>query len=305
MRIFFILLASFYFINCSSQSNIPYVIVLGIAQDGGYPHLGCDQSCCEQAWKNPDLKKFVSSIAIVDPQSMKWWLVEATPDIKDQLKLFQNLTGGNYPYLPEGIFITHAHIGHYTGLMHLGKEVMNTKGVNVYVLPRMKSFLETNGPWSQLVLLNNIVLNVIKPNDLVNISANISLTALTVPHRDEFSETAAFIFSTALKNYLFLPDIDKWEKWNVVLIDLLNNIDIAFIDGTFYSGDELPNRNLKEIPHPLMTETMSNYEGKADSVKAKIHFIHFNHSNPVLSSSKIQNEILIKGFNLAVQGASY
>lgn len=305
MRIWIFLITLFYFINCQAQSTNSYVVVLGIAQDGGYPHLGCDKSCCDQAWKNPDLKKFVSSIAIVDPQSLKWWLVEATPDIKDQLMLFQNLTGGQFPYLPEGIFITHAHIGHYTGLVQLGKEVMNTRGVKVYVLPRMKKFLETNGPWSQLVELNNIVLNELKPNEQVNISPVISITAMTVPHRDEFSETAAFIISTSLSNYLFLPDIDKWEKWNVSLHDLLNNIDIAFIDGTFYSGNELPNRNINEIPHPLMIETMTRFEKESDQVKAKIHFIHFNHSNPVLHNSAILNEILVKGYHLAVQGASY
>src|ERR1041384_7514258 len=132
-------------------SQTPYVLVLGVAQDGGYPHMGCKGNCCDKAWKNDSLKRFVTSLALIDPVSKKWWLFEATPDIKEQLQLFKTITKSEYNFLPDGIFITHAHIGHYTGLMQLGREVMNAKEVPVYVLPKMKSYLENNGPWSQLV----------------------------------------------------------------------------------------------------------------------------------------------------------
>ena len=90
----------------------PHVIVLGVAQDGGYPHLGCEKECCTKAWANDSLKKNVVALALVDPIEKKWYLFEATPDIHKQLQLFKTLTKGIYNYLPSGIFITHAHIGH-------------------------------------------------------------------------------------------------------------------------------------------------------------------------------------------------
>ena len=95
------------------------VYVLGVAQDGGYPHAGCTKQCCAAAWKDPVKRRFVTSLAVVSGDS--WWLFEATPDIKEQLQYFHELTGGKYNYMPAGIFITHAHIGHYTGLMQLGR----------------------------------------------------------------------------------------------------------------------------------------------------------------------------------------
>lgn len=213
----YILLFSFILSTASSQN--PFVMVLGVAQDGGYPHLGCEKECCNKAWKNDSLKRFVVSLALVDPASKKWWLFEATPDIKEQLQLFKTLTKGEYSYLPSGIFITHAHIGHYTGLMQLGREVMNAKEVPVYVLPKMKNYLETNGPWSQLVTLKNITLYKLNPDSALQLTRNTKLETFIVPHRDEYSETAGFKIITEKTSYLFIPDIDKWQKWNKNIIE--------------------------------------------------------------------------------------
>ena len=42
-------------------------------------------------------------------------------------------------------------MGHYSGLMHLGREAANTSKVPVYAMPRMLEFLAKNGPWNQLL----------------------------------------------------------------------------------------------------------------------------------------------------------
>ena len=41
-----------------------------------------------------------------------------------------------------GVFLTHAHIGHYTGLMNFGNEAMGTKELPVFCMPKMKSFFK-------------------------------------------------------------------------------------------------------------------------------------------------------------------
>lgn len=275
-----------------------YIIVLGIAQDGGYPHMGCEKECCTKAWKNPALRRNVVSLALVDPISKKWWLFEATPDIKQQLQNFKAQTQQKYPYLPEGVFITHAHIGHYTGLMQFGREVMGTKALKVYVLPKLKLFLEQDGPWSQLVKLQNISLIELKADSPVNL-ANSSVTAFTVPHRDEYSETAGFKIGTPTKKYLFIPDIDKWNKWEKDIVAEIKNVDIAFLDATFYTHTELGNRAISEVPHPLVTETEALLAQENRSTKKKVYFIHFNHTNPLLWNTTTQKEFLKRGFSLA------
>lgn len=288
----------------SEEPKTSYMMVLGVAQDGGYPHMGCEKECCKMAWKNPGLRKNVVSLALVDPISKKWWLFEATPDIKQQLQDFRSKTKEKYPYLPEGVFITHAHMGHYTGLMEFGREVMSTKNLKVYVLPKLRSFLEQNGPWSQLVKLNNINLITLEKDTPINIENN-KVMAFRVPHRDEFSETAGFKILTKTKNYLFIPDIDKWGKWTENIIEEVKKVDIAFLDATFNTNTELSNRAIAEVPHPLVSETIDLFQNEKTETKSRIFFIHFNHTNPLLWDSAQQKLLLQKGFNLAEQGKIY
>lgn len=287
------------------QGPKSFVCVLGICQDGGYPHLGCNRSCCKLAWKDTHKRKYIVSLAIVDPVEKKWWLVEATPDIREQLHFFQKLTNGNYSYLPDGIFITHAHIGHYTGLMQLGREVFNSNKTPVYVMPKMKQFLETNGPWSQLVNLKNIELNELMADRLLILNTSFKIRAFMVPHRDEYSETAGFKIILNEKNYLFIPDIDKWEKWNKDIVNLVQEADIAFIDATFYDTSELPNRKIEDVPHPFVFETMQLFDLENAETKSKIKFIHFNHTNPLIWSKEKQKKVLERGFGIAEQFKNY
>ena len=134
-------------------SQTPYIVVLGIAQDGGIPHTNCNKKCCRDEWDKNKSEK-VSCIGLVDPRSNQSWLVDATPDFPQQ---YHTITNKHKTKL-EGIFLTHAHIGHYSGLMYLGREVMGAKMMKVFVMPRMESFIKNNGPWNQLVELNNIIL---------------------------------------------------------------------------------------------------------------------------------------------------
>ncbi len=242
------------------------------------------------------------ALALVDPESKKWWLFEATPDIKEQLHYFQTLTNGTYKYLPEGIFITHAHIGHYTGLMQLGREVISTKDLPVYVLPKMKAFLEHNGPWSQLVTLHNIALHEMHDSEPLTLTPGITVTPHTVPHRDEYSETAGFSIITPARKYLFIPDINKWDKWTHNIVDVVKAVDVALLDATFYDNTELPGRSMSEVPHPLVIETMKLFKNESPATKSHIHFIHLNHTNPMLRDNKKQKEIKAASFNIAEQG---
>ncbi len=269
----FIALASCTLTGPRNTSTAPYTVVLGIAQDGGYPQAGCIREDCLDAWRNPLKRHRVASLGIVDPVTNERWLIDATPDFPSQL---QSLGGGT----PTGVLLTHAHIGHYLGLAHLGREVMGAKNVRVYAMPRMREFLEKNGPWSQLVSLHNIELVTLHDNEPIALNERIRVTPLVVPHRDEFSETVAFIVEGPSRAILWLPDIDKWEKWSTPLENVLARVDIAYLDGTFYTADELPGRNLREIPHPLITETVNRL--RDSELRRRVHFIHLNQSNPLL-----------------------
>jgi len=284
----------FFLLGCSSTPvQDPYVVVLGIAQDGGAPHAGCQKKCCIDRWNDPSKRLMVVSLGIVDPNSNETWMIEATPDLPKQLEM---LTGNDREKL-NGIFLTHAHIGHYTGLIHLGREVMGSNSVPVYAMSKMAIFLKSNGPWSQLVDLENIKLKKIKNGKKVELNKRISITPFIVPHRDEFSETVGYRIEGPNKSLIFIPDIDKWEKWDEEIVDVVSENDFTLIDGSFYSGVELPGRDISEIPHPFMIESMEALNTVSD--KSGIHFIHLNHTNPALiSGSDVRNEIINAGFNI-------
>lgn len=276
------------------------LIVLGTIQDAGSPHIACTKACCKYLFENPDKNRKVVSLGIVDPENNKKYIFEATPDFPEQIKILKNYSLLNENETPDGIFLTHAHIGHYTGLMYLGKEAMNAANVPVYAMPKMKTFLEQNGPWSQLVKNNNIAIHELMDEKEIQLTSNLRVIPFRVPHRDEYSETVGYTIIGPNKKVLFIPDIDKWEKWETNIVEKIAQIDYAFIDGTFYNGEEINNRDISEIPHPFIIESMSSFKELSSEEKAKIYFIHFNHTNPALSEkSGLAQQIIDNGFNIA------
>jgi pyrroloquinoline quinone biosynthesis protein B len=273
------------------------LVILGVMQDGGLPQLGCTKSCCVTSTN----RKTVTSLALVEPSLRRFSLLDATPDIVAQCQLVDSLFTG---VILHSIYLTHAHMGHYTGLLQLGREAMNAKNLPLYVMPRMANFITANGPWSQLVQLNNISLTTIQ-NDVSIENENFSITPLLVPHRDEFSETVGYRVNGPNKSVLFIPDIDKWSTWSRSLIAEIEKVDYAFLDGTFFADGEV-DRPMREIPHPFVTETMSLLNDAPASIKKRVYFIHFNHTNPLvnpLSSQRKKVEQL--GFQIAKEGAVF
>ena len=293
-------LIAFLIFSISVNSQSEYIYILGNTQDAGLPHIGCQHPFCEDSF-NVYEEYYTTSIAVVNSDLKKYILFEATPDITFQLN---NLNKNIFDQflLPESIYITHAHIGHYTGLMYFGREALGAKGLLVKVLPRMSNFLQNNGPWSQLVDINNIKIKEINFGLSTNELKNINVTPVQVPHRDEYSETAGYIIKGKNKKALFIPDIDKWEKWDRDLSQLVKEFDFLLIDATFYDSKEI-NRDISEIPHPLVTETIDLLSGLDLKNRNKVYFIHMNHTNMMLNpDSELSKLVTSKGFNIARLG---
>ena len=279
----------------------PYTVVLGIAQDGGLPQAGCRRDCCTSGRRED-----VASLALVEPASRRWWLFDATPDFPRQLARMAREAPG---CTLAGVFMTHAHMGHYTGLMHLGREAMGARGVRVWAMPRLRAFLEANGPWSQLVELGNIRLVPLAGDAAVALGDSLAVTPFLVPHRDEFSETVGFRIGSGSpggpgsRGVVFLPDIDKWERWDRRVEDLVAGVDAAYLDATFFDGAELPGRDLREIPHPFVVETLDRFAPLPAGIRARVRFIHLNHTNRALvPGSPERLRIERAGMRVAVAG---
>lgn len=298
------------FFNCNSNDKLEvknetkpnqYITILGISQDAGYPQIDCDKECCNAYYEGTEPKKLVSCLGLVDLLSKQKWLFDATPDISLQvLDLKKNhLDNGK---VINGIFLTHAHIGHYTGLMYLGFEALGGDNIPVYAMPRMKTYLENNGPWSQLLTFNNIELRQLQNDSIIVLNNSLKVTPVLVPHRDEYSETVGYKIEGNNKSALFIPDIDKWHVWKKDIIEEVKKVDYAFLDASFFRDGEI-SRDMSKIPHPFTTETTSLFENESLETKTKIYFIHFNHTNPtILETHPLKDSIQNLGFNFAKEG---
>ena len=289
--------------NKTNQAK-QYITILGTAQDGGFPHIGCQKKCCDDFYKGILPKQQVVSFGLVDKESQQKFLFEATPDISTQLAdLEKNHLKTNT--IIDGVFMTHAHMGHYAGLLYFGKEALGKKDIPVYAMPKMKEFLSNNGPWSQLVTIQNIVFLDLQKDSIVPLSNALKVTPFLVPHRDEFSETVGYKIEGNTNSALFIPDINKWSLWEKNIVEEVKKVDYAFIDATFFKEGEI-NRPMSEVPHPFIEETVALFENESLATKNKVIFIHFNHTNPALqSNSKERNDLELLGFRFATEGQRF
>jgi len=290
------------FLVLTASGNCPVeLVVLGVAQDGGIPQVNVQD---DPAWDKQGLRRRVVSLGLIDRVAGMRVLFEATPDFRQQLRDLNVLAGATGA--PDAIFLSHAHIGHYTGLMFLGFESMSADRVPVYTLPLMAGFLAGNGPWDQLVNYHNIELRVMRPGVPVEVTENVSVSAFQVPHRREYAETAGFRIVGPKRAVIFIPDIDGWEEWaedGTSIEEVVAANDIVYVDSTFFDDNELPGRDMSAIPHPRTAETMARFEGFTAAVRGRIRFIHYNHSNPIRFADSAQaREVRARGFRIAEQG---
>ncbi len=277
------------------------VVVLGTAQDGGVPHAACSCSRCVAARRAPELRRWVSSLAVVTAR--RTFLVDATPDVREQLEELRDAKGGaegGVDRAPvDGVLLTHAHIGHYTGLVFFGFEAVNTRYLPVFATRRMLDFLRRNAPWRQLIAGGNVALYVTPPGAPYALTDDLMVTPIASPHRDELSDTVGYLFRGPRASLLYVPDTDTWDRWHPPLVELLRDVDYALLDGTFYSPAELPGRDVTKIGHPLITRTMDLLAPLVAAGKPRVFFTHLNHSNPALeSASPARREIERRGFRV-------
>ena len=285
----------------------PYVLVLGVAQDGGMPQTGCYAPRCDRA-RERDQPRYVSSLAIVEPDAGRYYLVDASPDLRQQMDLiddpgFSARARERRPF--DGIFLTHAHMGHYLGLAHLGREGLGIAPTPCYCTPEMAGFLASNGPWSLLVDEGRLDLRPVEFDRWYEIDDSLSAMATPVPHRPEFSDTVGWTFRGPGRSLLYLPDIDSWEAWDRDVAEVVRGVDVALLDGSFYSPGEVPGRNIEDIPHPMVPHTMDLLREVARD-ETEVLFIHLNNTNPALDEGSAEaREIASRGFAVATEGQRF
>ncbi len=294
--------------DAATSARAPFVRVIGSVQDGGFPHAACRGVACRKA-REESKQRYIASLALILPASGKLYLFDATPDIREQLDLLNDVRGklpdGVDRSPVDGVFLSHAHMGHYLGLAFFGFEAVHTQELPLYSTPRMAAFVRENGPWSQLVGKSNVDVREVEPGARVELEDGVSVTLVPSPHREEYSDTVGFLIRGPHRTVLFVPDTDAWHSWAPPIEDWLERADVALLDGTFNSGAELPKRSVEEIGHPLVTDSLDRFEALIGAGR-EIAFIHMNHSNPILIEDSPEAEAVTgRGFSIAREGMEF
>lgn len=271
------------------------MMLLGIAQDAGLPQVGCHCSNCQAVSDGTLAAETAVSMAVIDSSQTRYWIIDATPDIRTQMAL----VAARYPNAElAGILLTHAHIGHYTGLMFLGRESSNAQALPVWASASLCNFIRQHAPWQQLVDLGNIALNTVTPDTEITLAENLSFLGTEVPHRGEYSDTLAFSVRGKRDSAFYCPDIDRWSDWNKDVREVVLSHRVNFLDATFFDANELPGRDLSTIPHPLVTDTVA----RLAHCSTEVVLIHLNHSNPLYQKGRALDWVLEQGLTVGTTG---
>lgn len=276
-----------------------HALVLGVAQDGGVPHIGCRQELCATARRDPARRVAVASLGLVDEATGERFLIDATPDLESQLERLNAGRETERRRPVDGVLLTHAHVGHYAGLMLFGREALGADRVAVHATPGMAAFLRANGPWSQLVAQRQVELHERPPGEEFALG-RFRVTPLKVPHRDEFSDTVGYRVRGPRGSLLYVPDVDKWEKWERRLEDEVRAVDVALLDATFFDAQEIPGRAIADIPHPLVGETLDRLA--AAGLASRLVLVHLNHTNRLLWDAGAVRAVEASGARVARSG---
>jgi pyrroloquinoline quinone biosynthesis protein B len=268
--------------------------IIGSAQDGGVPQVGCGCERCDHARRNMHEARFPASLAIVT-RTGRLLLFDVTPSLPQQLDLLKSFFPNDRRVLPDAVLLTHAHVGHYGGLIFFGKEVASTKEMPVYCSSKMGQFLGTNKPFSHLVERGEIRILDLHTGETVVVDESLRVTPIEVPHRNEDADTMAFVVESS-KTLFYAPDFDHYSE---EIDRCVRNSNISILDGCFWSREELTHREFEAIPHPTIIETRERFRGYEN----RIVLTHINHTNPVLNQDGVLRSELEKiGFRVAREG---
>jgi len=278
------------------------MMVLGSAQDGGLPQFGA-RTPLDQAARSGSIPRRYSSCVALVADDGRTFLLDFGPDVKAHEEVLlghpamEHRTGRG---LIDGIVITHAHVGHYAGLIHLGREIDAADAVPCWVTPGMGRFLRAEAPWRFAIEQAHLKIHEHEPPAAFSPWSDLEISLIPVPHRHEASDTVAISVNGAA---LYLPDIDSWDDWPAAG-EVIADHSVALLDATFWSAEELPHRDISKIKHPLVPDTLQRFGHLVGDTR--LILTHLNHTNPICDPDAVEHGAVISaGFEVALEGLTF
>ncbi|HEY9039024.1 MAG TPA: pyrroloquinoline quinone biosynthesis protein PqqB [Roseovarius sp.] len=278
------------------------IIVLGTAAGGGVPQWNCNCAGCKAARERPELVNTQASVA-VSADDRNWFLINASPDIRQQINATQQLhpSDGQIRHSPiAGVILTNGEVDAVAGLLNLREGSPFT----VYGHDRVLSVLEGNSIFNvlhrDLVPRQRIEIDAaFEPELQDGTSSGLTVEAFEVPGKPAwYLEGTAEETDNApgdtiglhiretdgAKGFFFIAACGQITD---ALKQRIDGAPLVFFDGTLWRDDEMIAAGLSHKTGQRMGHvSISGGEGAlarlADLDIARKLFVHINNSNPVL-----------------------
>jgi len=297
--------------------------VLGSAAGGGFPQWNCNCRNCSGV-RNGTLRAYArtqSSIAVCGSDPQAWVLVNASPDILQQLQanpVLQPARAARDSALC-AVLLADGQIDHTTGLFMLRE---STRPLPVWCTAQAHADLTRGNPiFGVLGHYCGIEHHVLEPDGSafeVPGVADIEWRALAVaskpapysPHREapQPGDNVALLLKDRVSGgtLLYAPGLGAMEEhvWAA-----MQGADCVMVDGTFWSDEEmirlgLSKKRARDIGHLPQSgaEGMLSWLEKLPRGTRRV-LIHINNTNPILDEDSAERaELAARGIEVARDG---
>ena len=284
-----------------------HVLLLGSAAGGGFPQWNCWCPGCRTARTQPSLAVPRSqSSAAISADGVRWFLLNASPDVRDQLRWMQGQpSAGAVRHVPiEGVVLTDAELDHTLGLVLLREgghmAVYATDAVSG-IIEHDSRILATTRAFSQ-VPMTPLAVNQTTPLLYREGSpSGLSVEAFEVPagpprfaSHDDAGHTVGLMIREEASGRVcaFVPGCGGLDE---SLLQRLAASDALLFDGTFWQDDELialgvGTRTARQLDHLPISGPDGSLARLAELPCRHRVYTHINNTNPILLEQSPQRD---------------
>lgn len=271
-----------------------HVRILGSAAGGGFPQWNCHCETCQAARVGDRAQPRTQSSLAVRGAEGPWFLVNASPDARQQLETLAPADGGDSRAGPiAGVLLTDAEIDHTAGLLLLRESAVP---VRVYGDAGVELALRQGFPvLTMLERYCGLQWNTLHPGTETGLpGSSLSVQSFAVggdaPRYLDGSgielEASGLVLRDRVTDAVvtYVPGLARLDD---EIRRRFAGSDLVLVDGTFWTDDELPrlgfsHRGAHDMGHLPLSGTGGTIEALSALPGPRKVLVHINNTNPIL-----------------------
>ncbi|HEX5386870.1 MAG TPA: pyrroloquinoline quinone biosynthesis protein PqqB [Gemmatimonadales bacterium] len=298
------------------------IILLGTAAGGGFPQWNCWCPPCRTARSNPArARPRTQSSAAVSVDGSRWFLLNASPDIREQLTRLPSPVPTGARHVPvAGVVATDAELDHTLGIVLLreGRWLrLYTTCAVAEVLERDSRLLPVTRAFADVDLVELHLGRQVALRYAHGTETGVTVEAFAVPAgppRFASTEAEGHTVGLLLRDSAtggvcaFVPGCGGLDKR---LMSRLHAADLVLFDGTFWTDDELialgiGDRTARQMDHLPMSGPEGSLELLATLPGRHRVYTHINNTNPVLVEGSPERALVERaGLTVGMDGMHF